>query len=466
MKKKNIKRWLALGISSIMMASMVGCSGTKSDETVNTTDTSSTSEKAGTSDTANTTETTSGEVKTLTVLMYTDWYKAGWEALEKYTNENSADLGFKLEISKIQGGSQGDQVIQTKFATDDLPDIIQIYKPAWVETNTSNGLDKLVDLTGLESMSEYEESALKGTFVYNDKLYGIPMDSVTLSGVFYNKQVFEATGVEIPQTWEDMLAVCETLKAKGVTPVYYSAKDVWTVQPNTVSGLVSEAAKRGIDTFELMNQISINKIKYSECQNFIDAIEQSKQLIDLGYVNETYLSDTFETAQQALADGTCAMYINGTWCADNITEKFPEQADNIGSFAMPTISGENYINMFTPYTLALTTKCDDEELGKKAMNFLASSQAQQIYATAQPGLYLNTKVDCTLSVATADLKKIMDSGKSMTDWEEINKYSYGSLGENILDYYTGTLKEAKDVTAALDAETEKSAKAQGDSNWE
>jgi raffinose/stachyose/melibiose transport system substrate-binding protein len=463
MRKKNMKRWLALGVSTIMMTSMLGCSSSKSAET--TTSKDATTTEASTTAETTTKETASGEVKTLTVLMYTDWYKAGWEALEKYVNENSTELGFKLEISKIQGGTQGDQVVQTKFATDDLPDIIQIYKPAWVETNTSNGLDKLVDLTGLESMSQYDENALNGTFVYKDKLYGIPMDSVTLSGVFYNKKVFETAGVEIPKTWDEMLAACEKLKAAGVTPVYYSAKDAWTVQPPTVSGMVAEAAERKIDTFELMNQISTNQIKFSDCKNFVEAIERSKQLIDLGYVNETYLSDTFENAQQALADGTCAMYINGTWCTDNITEKFPDKADNIGAFAIPTTTGDNYINMFTPYSLALTTNCKDVELGKKAMNFLASSEAQQIYATAQPGLYLNKNVNCTMSVATSDLKKIMDSGKSMTDWEEINKYSYGNLGEHVLDYYTGTLKEAKDVTAALDTETEKSAKAQGDTNW-
>ena len=59
----------------------------------------------------------------------------------------------------------------------------------------------------------------------------------------------------------------------------------------------------------------------------------------------------------------------------------------------------------------------------------------------------------------------MDSGKSMTDWEEINKYAYGTLAEPLLNYYTGTLKEAVDVAKYMDDETERNAKAQGDSNW-
>ena len=441
------KRWLAMGLSVMMMGSLAGCG-----ESRNVSNAGNPSSKDG------------AEAKTLSVLMYTDWYKAGWQALEQYINDNSGELGFKLEISKIQGGSQGDQVLQTKFATDDLPDIIQVYKPQWVESY-ANGLDKLVDLTGLESISEYDKKALDGTFQYNGKLYAVPIDSVVLSGVFYNKKVFEKAGVEIPQTWDEFLAVCEKVKAQGVTPVYYSGKDAWSVQPPTISGLINDAAEMGTDSFGLMEQINTNKLKYKDCTNFVGSVQRTKDLLDLGYVNETYLSDTVDNAHQVLANGQCAMYINGTWCADNINKKFPDKIDDIGAFALPTPDGENYINMFTPYSLALTTNCKDAELGKKALNFIASKKAQQIYADAQPGVYLNKNVTSTIPKATADLKKIMDSGKSMTDWEEINKYSYGNLSEPLLNYYTGMLKEASEVAQALDAETERNAKAQGDTNW-
>lgn len=455
------KKLLALCLAATMMFGMIGCSSNKTESTNSDADSSTPSTEA--EDTGNGSNA-SGEVETLTVLMYTDWYKAGWEALETYINDNSEKLGFKLEISKIQGGQQGDQVLQTKFATEDLPDIIQVYKPQWVDSY-ANGLDKLVDLTGLESASEYDQNVLNGTFIYEDKLYAMPIDSIVLGGVFYNKEVFKNVGVEIPVTWDEFLDACEKIKASGIVPVYYSGKDAWSVQPPTISGMVSDAAQRGIDTFELMDLINTHKLSFSECTNFVDTIKRTKDLIDLKYVNETYLSDTFDNAQQALAEGTCAMYINGTWCADNIQSKFPDKADNIGAFAMPTTSGDNYINMFTPYSLALTTQCKNVELGKKAINFIASAEAQQIYADAQPGLYLNKKVTSTVPTATADLQKIMNDGKSMTDWEEINKYSYGNLSEPLLNYYTGTLKDASDVTKALDDETERNAKAHGDTNW-
>lgn len=404
------------------------------------------------------------EVKTLSLLMYTDWYKSGWKALEKHINENSDKLGFKLDISKIQGGAQGDQIVQTKFATDDLPDLMQIYKPQWVDSN-ANALDKLVDLSGISSLQEYDESAINGTFKYKDKVYAMPIDSITLSGVFYNKKVFEKLNLSVPKTWDEFLEVCKKLKAGGVTPVYYSAKDIWTVQPFALTGLISDASAAGKDTFGYTEQIGSHKATFAKSKTFVDSLEKSKKLIDLGYVNSTYLSDTFDGAQQSLADGKSGMSVMGTWITDNINQKFPDKINDIGAFALPMDDGNNYISMFTPYSLAVTTKCSDQELAKKAVNYIASAEAQQIYADAQPGLYLNKKVKSTVTKAASELKQIMDSGKSMTDWEEIVKYSYGNLGEYVLNYYTGTYKNASDVAKAMDDETARNAKAKGDANW-
>ena len=63
------------------------------------------------------------EVPTLTMLTFTEWYKDGWKALENYINENSDELGFKLDIQQIAGGSEGEEVVKARFATGDLPDM-------------------------------------------------------------------------------------------------------------------------------------------------------------------------------------------------------------------------------------------------------------------------------------------------------------------------------------------------------
>lgn len=408
----------------------------------------------------------SDNVETLSLLMYTDWYKDGWKALEDYINENADTLGFKLEISTIQGGDQGDQIIATKFASDDLPDLIQVYKPLWMEARCG-GNDKLVDLSELSSVSEYDEDVLQATYYYDGKLCGMPIDTVTYANaVFYNKEVFKEYNIEEPNTWEEFVDICKFFKEEtDMTPLFYSGSDVWTLQMNACTSLFNDAAEKGQDISELMGDINTNKVKYSNNELLINAIERSKQMITDGYVQESFMSDTFDNAQEAIVNKTAAMFINGTWFTDNISAKFPEEIENIGVFILPAEKGESYVDMYVPYTLCVTTGAKDEEAAKKAVEWITSTEAQQIYADAQPGIYLNKNVKSELTPAVKELKEIADSGRVMANWLESNLYSFGNFGVYLADYYTGNYTEASQITQEMDDETGRNAQAAGDSNW-
>lgn len=45
---------------------------------------------------------------------------------------------------------------------------------------------------------------------------------VTVFGMVYNKQIFADNNLEIPTTWDELMEECETLKEKGIIPVYTS----------------------------------------------------------------------------------------------------------------------------------------------------------------------------------------------------------------------------------------------------
>ena len=47
--------------------------------------------------------------------------------------------------------------------------------------------------------------------------------------VIYNKEIFAEHGIEVPTTWDELIAACETLKAAGVTPFYATFKEPWTI---------------------------------------------------------------------------------------------------------------------------------------------------------------------------------------------------------------------------------------------
>lgn len=403
------------------------------------------------------------EVKTLSLLMFSDWYTPGWQALEKYIGDHASELGFKLDIQKIAGGSQGEQLLKTKIATNDLPDLLQNYGPKWMDQN-ADALDKLVDLTGLASYADYDESALDGVYKYKGKYYSVPIDATTLMGVFYNKKVFADLNLTVPKTWDEFLAVCEKIKEAGKTPVYYAGKDTWTLQTVPHFGFSQDIVQSGKSFPDFWQDMNTNKKHYADLTNFIDTIKKSKDLIDKGYVNKSYLSDTYDSAQQAIADGTAAMHVNGTWFIGEIIKKFPDKVNDIGAFPFP-LNGDNYVNISPPGSLSVTTSAKDVDLAKRAVDFIASAQAQQIFAEAQPGIYLNKKVEVALSPAIADLNAALKDGKGILHWQGNGElYPYGSFDKFMQDYYAGG-KTAEQVAQALDQETAKNAKAKDDPNW-
>ena len=58
-------------------------------------------------------------------------------------------------------------------------------------------------------------------------MWGIDIGTVTYTGVFYNKELFEKNGLKVPTTWSEMMDVSKKLQDSGVAPFTLAGKDVW-----------------------------------------------------------------------------------------------------------------------------------------------------------------------------------------------------------------------------------------------
>lgn len=75
-----------------------------------------------------------------------------------------------------------------------------------------------VDLSGEAWAATVDPLAAAETSV-NGKLYGQPAQDVSsVWAVAYNKKVFEKLNLSVPTNYEEFKAVCEAIKADGMTP--------------------------------------------------------------------------------------------------------------------------------------------------------------------------------------------------------------------------------------------------------
>ena len=400
------------------------------------------------------------EVETVTMLTYVDWYGDGLHAVEDYINEHAEELGFRLEVQQVAGGNEGDELISARTATNDLPDLLNIYSVLRY-SNSFGGKGKLLPVDDLECVSEYDPAMLGDAYYTEDgTLYGLPYGTGYYYGFYYNKKVLEAAGIEeYPETWEEFLAACEAIKQTGVTPVYYSAADSWTIQIMALTGYHADYEARNMTSSEFWEAVNSNQIHFEDLEYVWDAAAKAKELIDSGYVQDTYLSDTYDMAQTALANGECGFYPCAHVVVSEIASKYPDAVEDIGGNIIPLYDKDhNLLDTAFPTMLSVTTAAKNPELAKKALNFMCSAEGMQIYAEAQPGVYFNKKINVETSPAIEE----------QAERTPINiaspKYEANIIGTYLTDYFVGGI-ELEDIPKGMDDAFARSAEAVGDENW-
>ena len=171
--------------------------------------------------------------------------------------------------------------------------------------------------------------AKRGTF--DGKSFGVA-NELEFIGVFYNKQMFEANGWEIPKTWDDLVALCDSAKTAGVIPIAFTNGDSWpayhmfsAVMNNEVGKERLAAMISGKESWD--NPDTVDAIK----RFFVDLNKQGCFPPDL---NSIMYSDGLALLQS----GQAAMHMSGTWNIEDFSN--PEKTQEpIGFFFLPSING-------------------------------------------------------------------------------------------------------------------------------
>lgn len=139
------------------------------------------------------------------------------------------------------------------------------------------------------------------------KLVRLPLARL-MCGLTVNKTLLEKEGLEIPQTYEEFLSVCKTLKAKGYTPIqsskFHACSDL--VLPMAMSILGNSK--------ELTAKIQNGDTSYAD--SLIPVYEKLDELLQNGYisskVNDTYPDDNYDGAILKFFEGDVPFWVTTT----------------------------------------------------------------------------------------------------------------------------------------------------------
>ena len=274
---------------------------------------------------------------------------------------------IKVELV-LNPDAQNTSIIQTKLASGQPSDLI-----CYNKVSAENELEVAKNCVDLSDEPFVENLADKEILTAPDgKIYGFAFAVKTGGmGVVYNKDLFEEKGVEIPKTYEEFLAVCENLKAQGVTPFYGPFKDVWTFQMWTTSTWGYYAAKSEPD---LCDRLNANEIGWDEVPAFRESLEKAYDLYKDGYMQSTVLSDDYNSIPAAMSSGDYAMTVGSNTTVRDLLNAYPDIQFDM--FPYPVYEGEDEYLTISQLDAEFFIPKDAKHIeeARKFLNFMAQPE--------------------------------------------------------------------------------------------
>lgn len=264
--------------------------------------------------------------------------------------------------------------LRTRLVKEDVPDVLTLNANGTFGEFASAGIFK--DFSGepvLEAVNPgYIEVIQELGASSEGAVNGVPFAS-NASGILYNVELFEEYGVEVPQTWTELVQAAETFQAAGVTPFYGMLLDTWTPQ-SPLAPLTAQT--QGEDFFK---QRFADETTFEE--GWREAIEKLGTLFE--YTQPDPGASGYEDGTRAFAEGESAMLLLGSYAVPQIRSFEPDFT--IGSFAFPATDDPANTTLVSGVDVVITAAADGEhpEESQRFIEFLMQREDVAEYAAEQ-----------------------------------------------------------------------------------
>ena len=301
---------------------ITGCGS--SADTQDTAETPQAAEEASDKESTEAAET-SGGAEAVTIWYY--WETEGHQvALDQVIQEYNASQDQYEVTAKYVPFADFKKQLSIGASADELPDIAILDSPdhaSYVEMGIFE------DLTGKFDVSSYYEGTVNSCTV-DGKLYGVPF-GVNCLALYYNEDMLEAAGCEVPTTWDELKETAKKLTGDNVTGLALCSVQNEEGTFNFVPWLWST----GATSYDIDNE------------NGIRALTFIQGLIEEGVMSKECINWTQGDVMNQFISGNVAMMENGPWQIPTMQAEAPDLNWNVTLIPKDAeyssvLGGENY----------------------------------------------------------------------------------------------------------------------------
>ena len=161
---------------------------------------------------------------------YSHLFDVTYEAMMPAFKEAHPNIEVKFRAT-YESYEDGTNTVLREAVSGNLPDVTMqgLNRQApLVDKGIAQSLEPFISAEADFEKDGYHQAMLSLS-TFNGEVYGLPF-SVSLPVGYYNMDILREGGIEeLPQTWDDVIAACKTMKANGIdNPIFWG----WNITGN------------------------------------------------------------------------------------------------------------------------------------------------------------------------------------------------------------------------------------------
>ena len=271
-----------------------------------------------------------------------------------------ADIGTRIEVPLFEGGAgldfyqraaasyeslhanvtvdlYGDPRIadrvRVRVLEGSFPEVTNASLNWWslIRNDEVMPLDSFLDSPNWYGDQSWRDSFLPGSldrYTHNGKVYGIPL-LYSVYVVWYNKNLFEKHGWEVPQTWDQFHELCQKIRDVGLWPLAFQGR-----YPGYIGAVIDNVYYHlaGRDRFYDQKNLVPGSFSNPEFIRALEIVQHTAR----SYFQPGALGMSHTESQLEFFLGHTAMVFCGSWLKSEMMGKIPD-GFRLGAFNLPSL---------------------------------------------------------------------------------------------------------------------------------
>jgi raffinose/stachyose/melibiose transport system substrate-binding protein len=259
---------------------------------------------------------------------------AVWDAIA--AQYEAAHPGWKVQMDYPNDDLYEQIGLQNLLADRNPPDIYFEWTGSRLAQRYADGYAAdITDAVRSGPLAGLFDDAVFPSATIDGKIVMLPYTADVTNVLWYDKQILADAGITPPTTWDELLAACDTLNAKGIIPMASGNKDLWAAG-NFLSHMVSRVVGEDVYAATLGGSGKFDTPEWEKAFGYIADLAAHK------CVNDSAQAIDDNEGMQLFFQGAAAMHPIGSWLVTIARDLAPDlDYDFVNWPAMPEGSAGN-----------------------------------------------------------------------------------------------------------------------------